>query len=617
MYNGSGGAADDTDALSGIIPNLQNGFGTVSLSYPVNGIQNGSPDGVALVQGTTVIQFLSYEGTFTATNGPASGMLSTDIGVSENGSEAVGLSLQLMGTGTTYSDFTWNGPIANTSAAVNTEQTFTGVSGPTITIDDVDVTEGDVGTVNAAFTVTVTGSHTGVTFDIATADGTGAHPATAADGDYLMQAVTGAQIPVGSDSYTFTVVVNGDSTFEFDEEFLVTLSNVNGAIVVDGQGHGTIANDDPAPPVVSEVVISQVYGGGGNLGATLTNDFIELFNRGTSVVSLSGWSVQYTSATGTGTWSVTPLSGSIAPGGYYLVQEAAGTGGSTPLPTPDATGTIAMAAGAGKVALRDSTAAFSGACPAASTRKDLVGYGGTTCHEGTGPTPVTSNTTAALRKRAGCFDSDNNDVDFSIGNPVPRNSAAPLRSCTPMPAEIHEIQGGGPTSPLLDAYVLTSGVVTGVKTNGFFLQTPDGSEDGDPSTSQGVFVFTSAQPAVIPGNLVSVGGTVGEFFSLTQLESSLPGDIGLPSAGTLPAPIMLTTTILDPNGTPTQLERFEGMRMQAASLTAVGADQRIRRNRRGAHRGGASDARAWDQRPERGASGSDVRSTRLLHPALR
>ena len=254
-------------------------------------------------QGTTVIQFLSYEGTFTATNGPASGMLSTDIGVSENGSEAVGLSLQLMGTGTTYSDFTWNGPLANTSAAVNSGQTFTGVSGPTISIDDVDVTEGDVGTVTAAFTVTVTGSHAGVTSTSRPRTEPGRTRQPSADGDYVMQALTGVEIPAGSATYTFTVVVNGDSTFEFDEEFLVTLSNVNGATVVDGQGLGTIANDDPAPPVVSEVVISQVYGGGGNLGATLTNDFIELFNRGTSSVSLSGWSVQYTSATGTGTWS--------------------------------------------------------------------------------------------------------------------------------------------------------------------------------------------------------------------------------------------------------------------------------------------------------------------------
>src|SRR5215217_3892357 len=96
------------------------------------------------------------------------------------------------------------------------------------------------------------------------------------------------------------------------------------------------------------VVISQVYGGGGNSGATYKNDFIELFNRGTSTVSLAGWSVQYASATGT-TWQSTPLTGSIAPGQYYLVQEAVGTGGTVSLPTPNATGTILMSATAGKV----------------------------------------------------------------------------------------------------------------------------------------------------------------------------------------------------------------------------------------------------------------------------
>lgn len=86
---------------------------------------------------------------------------------------------------------------------------------------------------------------------------------------------------------------------------------------------------------VSGVVISEVYGGGGNSGATLTNDFIELYNAGTSAVSLAGWSVQYASAAGT-TWQVTALNGSIAPGNYYLIQEAQGAGGTTPLPTPDA-----------------------------------------------------------------------------------------------------------------------------------------------------------------------------------------------------------------------------------------------------------------------------------------
>src|SRR5215213_9130738 len=68
-----------------------------------------------------------------------------------------------------------------------------------------------------------------------------------------------------------------------------------------------------------DIVISQVYGGGGNSGATIKNDFVELFNRGTTAVNLSGWSVQYASSAGT-TWAATPLGGTLAPGKYYLVQ---------------------------------------------------------------------------------------------------------------------------------------------------------------------------------------------------------------------------------------------------------------------------------------------------------
>ena len=98
------------------------------------------------------------------------------------------------------------------------------------------------------------------------------------------------------------------------------------------------------------LVVSEVYGGGGNSGAPLRNDFIELHNTGSAAVDLTGWSVQYASSTG-GSWQLTPISGTLAPGGYYLVQEGAGAGGASPLPTPDATGSIAMSAANGKVAL--------------------------------------------------------------------------------------------------------------------------------------------------------------------------------------------------------------------------------------------------------------------------
>jgi predicted extracellular nuclease len=124
LYNGNDGAVYNTTALSGSIPDLGAGFGVVVVNYPTNGIQNGAPDGVALVHGSIVEQFLSYEGTFTATDGPADGMTSTDIGVAEGSSTPVGDSLQLTGTGTVYDNFTWAGPEPNTFGSVNTGQTL-------------------------------------------------------------------------------------------------------------------------------------------------------------------------------------------------------------------------------------------------------------------------------------------------------------------------------------------------------------------------------------------------------------------------------------------------------------------------------------------------------------
>jgi hypothetical protein len=94
-YNGANGQLYPIGTLSGVIPNQLNGYGIIS-SY--SGLQNGSPDGIALVDASNkVIQFLSYEGAFKATNGPAIGMTSTDIGIAQTSTETVGNSLQLIG----------------------------------------------------------------------------------------------------------------------------------------------------------------------------------------------------------------------------------------------------------------------------------------------------------------------------------------------------------------------------------------------------------------------------------------------------------------------------------------------------------------------------------------
>ncbi len=129
LYNGSGGAVYQTLSLSGAVPDQQGGHGTVWVA--VSGLQNGSSDGLALVDPTgAVVQFLSYEGTLTASGGPASGTNSTDLGVAETSSTPVGWSLQVGGTGSAAGDFAWEGPQAATPGAPNANQTFVGGSGP-------------------------------------------------------------------------------------------------------------------------------------------------------------------------------------------------------------------------------------------------------------------------------------------------------------------------------------------------------------------------------------------------------------------------------------------------------------------------------------------------------
>jgi endonuclease I/PKD repeat protein len=124
-YNGTNGAPYLTINLSGTLANQQGGFGTRSINQ--TGLQNGSPDGLALVDAAgTVIQFLSYEGGFTATSGPAAGLASTDIGVNEPTTTPRKYSLQLGGTGSQYSDFTWQSPLAKSNGLLNKNQTFSG-----------------------------------------------------------------------------------------------------------------------------------------------------------------------------------------------------------------------------------------------------------------------------------------------------------------------------------------------------------------------------------------------------------------------------------------------------------------------------------------------------------
>ncbi|HZQ66077.1 MAG TPA: lamin tail domain-containing protein [Gaiellaceae bacterium] len=196
----------------------------------------------------------------------------------------------------------------------------------------------------------------------------------------------------------------------------------------------------------SGVVISQVYGGGGNSGAAFANDFVELFNRGSSPVDLSGWSLQYASAAST-SWQVAALAGTIQPGHYYLVALASGGTSGAALPAADATGTANLAASDGKVAVvQNATAltcgASAGSCASAAGLVDLVGYGSAADYEGSGAAPAPSSTTAAVRTGSGCTDTDSNADDFSSLAPEPRNGSSPAASCGSEPPP----SGGGAAS---------------------------------------------------------------------------------------------------------------------------------------------------------------------------
>ena len=181
------------------------------------------------------------------------------------------------------------------------------------------------------------------------------------------------------------------------------------------------------------LVVRELYASGGNSGATYANDYVELFNRGSSTVDLSGWTLQYASAAST-SWSATALAGTVAPGRTYLVELASGGANGGALPAADATGTTNLAATGGKVAIVDDTAALAcgasaGSCSAVATVADLVGYGTATDYEGAAA-PAPGATTAIGRADGGCTDSDVNGDDFTTGPPSPQNSAAPAVTCS-------------------------------------------------------------------------------------------------------------------------------------------------------------------------------------------
>jgi predicted extracellular nuclease len=333
------------------------------------------------------------------------------------------------------------------------------------------------------------------------------------------------------------------------------------------------------------VVISQVYGGN---GSTYASDYVELFNNGSAVETLSNWSIQYASATGTGTFAsngVVTLNGTLQPGQYYLVRLSTSTTG-TALPAADASGNLNLSASAGKVILVNTNTGLScnggsATCNAAQLASivDLVGYGSANFSEGSAAA-ASSSTQALLRAQGGCTDTQNNSSDFSLGTPAPRNSATTVSLCsgsgsgtgggsgtgtggnTGVLTPIPQIQGDTHLSPKVGQTIATSGVVTKVTNTGFFLQDPVG--DGNPKTSDGIFVYTGSAPTVSANQAVTLTATVAEFNTgaagnahttlrpVTELIN--PSNIVLTGSGQRIAPTVITLP-----ATQDELEAVEGM----------------------------------------------------------
>jgi predicted extracellular nuclease len=446
------------------------------------------------------------------------------------------------------------------------------------------------------------------------------------------------------------------------------------------------------------VVISQVYGAGGNNGAVQNSDFVELFNLSASPVSLNGYAIQYASATQTAVSATNVFALpniTLQPGQRFLVAGTPGANGTAIPSTPDLIeSNMALAAGAGKVYLTSSTTALTTVCPGSGgSIVDFVGYGTTaSCFEGSAAAPAPSTTVADIRAGGGCTDTDQNGTDFSTGTPAPRNSSSAPTPCTVVtsspisisatanplsvyqgsstlltaavtpgtnPAStslavtanlsafsgsatqqlfddgthgdvtandgtysytltvptsaplgpntivvsasdsqlrtasaniaitvlapvtlvpIHTIQGNVPgTAAYNGQTVMTSGIVTGVVANGFYLQAKDADADTDPSTPEGIFVHTGT-------GLVPTTATVGTNLELTgtvalfPTTSTIPGtELDNPTAynvlstgNALPTAITLTTTNPSPSGGFSQLQRYQSMRVAVPSFTVTG-----------------------------------------------
>ncbi|OKP79140.1 hypothetical protein A3842_13125 [Paenibacillus sp. P3E] len=346
------------------------------------------------------------------------------------------------------------------------------------------------------------------------------------------------------------------------------------------------ATDNSAP------VISQVYGGGGNSGAKYKNDFIELYNPTDADIDLTGWKVRYASSSGSFSEAkpnlFTTLTGSIPAGGYFLIQEAAGTGGTDDLPAPnivtDSNSAIAMAGANGKIELLN----------ASGTQVDMVGYGSATTFEGTGPTPAISNTTAAIRLESTLLptgnrglDTNQNSADFTVQAPDPRTSGV---DSTKAPAVTASLASGQTvpkgTQLSLSTSSVTASVYYSVYANGSTSALADyalystpillqddtvlikaySTEEG--KTDSGISQFSYTTKEAVSGlTIPKIQGTVQSSTYAGQLVKGVPGIVTYTSGSTFY--IQTATPDSDPRTSEAIMVYLPGNKVKVADSVLV------------------------------------------------
>ncbi|MBI1298387.1 hypothetical protein GC175_25920 [bacterium] len=293
FYNGENGQSYATVNLSGTIADQQGGAGV--LSFNRSGIQNGPADGVALVDvSDNVVQFLSYEGTLTAGNGPAEGMTSVDIGVSEGDSTPAGHSLQLSGAGCGYTNFAWTGPAAASPGTPNDQQTF-----------DCSATVTPTATTTETLVATETATATATLSPTPTATSTTTSTTTASP--TVTSTATDTPSPTSSSGWIINEIhadpdgslgdANGDGTISSDDDEFVEIVNATGVLV--DVGGWTLADavqvryTFPTGTILAPGCAVVVFGGGtpsGDFGNSLvfTTGSLGLNNGGDTVILTSG-----------------------------------------------------------------------------------------------------------------------------------------------------------------------------------------------------------------------------------------------------------------------------------------------------------------------------------------